>query len=158
MLNKPLPMLGALIFTGAVMAQAPVAAPMVGVASNVQGLVTVSNGTTVDSVTNKKPFADGNRIVTSSTGTLTLDYSDGCVVSLTPNQSVTIDSKRACVDRNKAVVFLLGSGPSFAGGLGPMLGTILAGITLVSGGTGGAAPAAGGGGGNLPDPPPLSGQ
>ncbi len=152
MRNKILPLIGALIAGGAVIAQTPPAGPPVGLASKVQGLVTVSIGTTVDSLTNNKPIFDGSRVVTSSTGSLSLNFKDGCVVDMTPNQSVIVNSSESCPDRDKAVVALglPGGGTGPIGSLVPGLLTNIAGAALVSTGITTLAPVVGGGS-QLPD-------
>jgi hypothetical protein len=150
---------------------APPAVPaVVGKASHVQGLVTVSSGTLVGSVGDDTPIFDGSRIVTGSAGSLSLDFSDGCVVEVAPNQATTIDAAAPCPERQKGVFALLGDtvvvasapGATYAplAGLGYIASGALINSTIVATpiGAGGLPPGGGGlPGGGVPDPLP-SGQ
>lgn len=72
-------------------AQAPV-----GVVLRVEGLVTVSDGVTVNSGVTGGAIPNGARFVTSSTGSVTLRMNNGCIVTLKPNQAVTVDRESTC--------------------------------------------------------------
>jgi hypothetical protein len=174
----PLLAAGALAVTGIAIAQnaAAPAGKVLGKASQVQGLVTVSQGATVGSVTDNAAIYAGSRIVTGSTGKVDLDFIDGCQVKLAPNQSITLPDDKPCDDRKLAVLWLDGgavvASAAGAGGVSPLVGlAAVAGAAIVGnainsgggatggGGTtpGGGGTTPGGGGGGIPNPP-LSGQ
>ena len=67
-----------------------------GTVGNVQGLVTDTDGTTVTSTSPGEQIVDGERFVTSSNGSVTLQLNNGCTITLQPNQAVTIDSRMTC--------------------------------------------------------------
>jgi hypothetical protein len=175
MLTKTLPLIGALVIAGAAWAQAPApttAAKVVGKVGLVEGLVTVSNGTSVGSVVANAPVLEGSRFVTGSTGMLDLAFNDGCVVKLAPNQSVTVVPNQKCDDRKGSVARLADGAPVVAGvalgggglSLSPITGLgFVAAVALIDS-TGGNSPGPSsngggnpGGGGGIPNPPP-SGQ
>ena len=56
----------------------------------------MSVGTSVSNVTGTLGVVDGSRFVTSSNGTVTLKFDDGCEVKLEPNQSLVVDKSKAC--------------------------------------------------------------
>ncbi|MES3001708.1 MAG: hypothetical protein V4787_13525 [Pseudomonadota bacterium] len=172
MSTKTLPLIGAVLIAGAAWAQAPATTPppakVVGKVGLVQGLVTVSLGTSVASVVANGPVLEGSRFVTGSAGSLDLDFNEGCVVKLAPNQSLTVEPGKSCNDRKGAVAWLTGGGPVVAAGAGnslsPLVGLgYVAGIALIDSTTSNTpAPTGGGGtppggGGGIPNPPP-SGQ
>lgn len=101
------------------MAQGPAAS--VGVVQSVDGLATVSQGNTMGNLFKEERILNGARVVTTSTGSAVIKLDNGCLISLAPNQAVTIDSRLDC----KALV---------------------AGITGTGGVAAGAAAGAGGGG------------
>ena len=74
----------------AVMAQA------LGTVSNVQGVVTATQGATGVAVTPGSPIVNGMRFVTTSSGTATLTLNSGCVVTLQPGQAVTVLQSMNC--------------------------------------------------------------
>ncbi|MBG9389048.1 hypothetical protein [Caenimonas aquaedulcis] len=173
MFTRHLPLLGAVLIAGAAVAQAsgPAAvanARIVGKTAKVQGLVTVSLGTSVSSVVNDAPVYEGSRFVTGSTGSAELDFGSGCIVALVPNQTLTVDSAATCDDRKAAVLWLTGGTVAAAGGASyvPLAGlAYVAGIALIdstirTGPTGGGGKPGGpndGGTGGIPDPD-ISGQ
>jgi hypothetical protein len=109
----------ALLLCGAVLAQ-PV---KIGKTTQVAGLVTVSDGASVSSVALENPVFDGSRYVTSSSGTVTLRFENGCEVRLKPSQSVT--ARQATCEALLASVQSL-SDPAtlvaLGGGASPLLG------------------------------------
>lgn len=177
MSTKTLPLIGALVIAGAAWAQAPATpapppAKVVGKVGLVRGLVTVSLGTSVASVVANGPVLEGSRFVTGSAGSLDLDFHDGCVVKLAPNQTLTVQPDRNCDDRKGAVAWLTGGGPVAAAGAGgaslaPLVGlSYVAGIALIdatvrntpvppANGGGNPPPVTNpGGGGGIPNPVP----
>ena len=101
----------------AALAQAP--APAVGTATRVQGLVTISQGNTLGNLAKDTPLTNGARIVTTSTGSADLQLSNGCVVSLLPNQAITINSQLDCKAQIAGIVPAGGS--VVAGGVSGLL-------------------------------------
>jgi hypothetical protein len=68
----------------------------IGTVDDVQGLVTVSDGSSVGNAVKGAPVVDGTRYVTSSTGSATLKMDNGCNVHLNPNQSLVVQDKQDC--------------------------------------------------------------
>lgn len=158
MLNRKLFLLGGLLLSGAAFGQG--ASPVVGATAEVEGLVTMSVGTNVSNVAGNIPVIDGSRFVTSSTGTVTLKFQDGCIVKLNPNQSLVVDNSKPCAVRIAAVQ-AVGTATAGGGAIGPLGGAALFGLGVAavnsSGRSGGTAGGGGGEGGGIPNPPP-SGQ
>ena len=96
---------------------------VLGKVGDVQGLVTDSDGTTVSSTVPGEPIRDGERFVTSSNGTVTLRFDNGCTLTLQPNQAVTVDSRMTCRELIAAISpvsglpVVAGAGGTRAGGL-----------------------------------------
>ena len=108
----------------ALVAAAVIAQPVVGTLSNVEGLVTITQNNQLVTAGNGSTVVDGARIISTSTGHVTIDVND-CKVTLNPNESVTIDSSVSC-DKFRAAVLRTdgplttagGSGGGFGAGLG----------------------------------------
>lgn len=140
MLKKKMSMVSlvtGLVGASSVLAQtrAPVApaAPtqVVGATVEVQGLVTVSDGTSISNVRSNDPVIDRTRYVTSSTGSITLKYREDCEVRLKPNQALTVDGTKNC-DELIALIQGVGGGGGFFASGGVLVGlTNLLGIGLV---------------------------
>jgi hypothetical protein len=109
MMKEILCMLGAVVLAGSALA----ADVVVGTVIEVEGLVTVSNGTTVNNVVKGMPVTDQSRFVASSTGSVTLRFDNGCDVNLRSNQYMTIDAKTAAPATKSIVTFFEREG--FAG-------------------------------------------
>lgn len=150
MLKQSFPLVAGLIFFGAVLAQVIA----VGTTTDVRGLVTVSEGTTMHSSLTGNPVINGSRFVTSSTGYVTLKFENGCEVKLKPNQSLTVDRERNCAALWASIesvagpvgAFALGAGalPLPAGTNGVLIGLgVLAGAALLLDSGGGTAAAQG---------------
>ena len=104
----------------------PAAAPgPLGNVGEAKGLVTMSLGSRVSTVQPGTPIFDHARFVTSSSGSVRLDLSNGCEVKLQPNQMVTIDDSSSCDQQIAAIMFLstdtAGAGALLRVGL-PLLG------------------------------------
>ncbi len=161
MTHKPLTVLLAamLLAAGAVAQQPPAPAlGIVGSIAKVQGLVTVSVGTTVANVASDSPIIDGSRYVTSSTGRADLGFKDGCNVTLGPNQWTSVDASTDCATRQSAVVLITdSSGGAGLGGSGSGIGPFLTSAALLLGGAGagrsGGGGSGSGSGSNIPVPP-----
>ena len=113
-----------------VFAQAPL-----GTVGNVQGLVTVTVGTTGTTAVPGSVISDGMRVVTASSSSVTLRLNNGCTLTLQPNQAVTVLERMTCQELTAAVRpvggpgFALGSGTP-AGGLIAVAGLGLAGFAV----------------------------
>lgn len=108
-------------------AQAPL-----GSVTNVNGLVTVTDGRTGGTVAVGSPVRGGMRFVTTSSGGLTLRLNNGCVLTLQPNQAVTVIDRMTCPELLAAVQ---STGASTAGNGGGSFGKgLLASGSLVASG------------------------
>jgi hypothetical protein len=68
----------------------------IGTVSNVQGVVTATQGGTGVTVTPGTPIQNGMRFVTTSSGSVTLQLNSGCTVTVPPNSGVTVLSSMTC--------------------------------------------------------------
>lgn len=117
-MNRSFFVLGGLLLSGTVLAQS-----VLGSAIEVQGLVTVSNGTSLTNAVSGMLVVDGSRIVTSSGSSATVRLKNDCVLKMGPNQSLTVAADRTC---DELLAQLQGSGVKGAaatpgGALGPLL-------------------------------------
>lgn len=110
-----------------------VAAPqIVGATVEVQGLVTVSDGTSISNVRSNDPVIDHSRYVTSSTGSITLKYRENCEVRLKPNEALTVDGTKNCDELIALIQGVGGSGGGIFAGSNLLIGlTNLLGLGLV---------------------------
>ena len=69
---------------------------VVGKLINVTGLVTVSSGNQVSNVVEGAPLVVDDRIITTSTGGVTLDFDNGCDVTLKENESIKVSDDKDC--------------------------------------------------------------
>ena len=105
------------IVAAAAMAQAPL-----GTVSNVQGVVTATQGATGVVVTPGSPIVNGMRFVTTSSGTATLTLNSGCVVTLQPGQAVTVLQSMNCQQLTAAVQPVpVAPATAFRGGTPPIV-------------------------------------
>src|SRR3954467_3439657 len=74
-----------------------------GTVSNVQGIVTATQGATGTTVAPGSAIVNGTRFVTTSTGSVTLSLNNGCVVTLQPGQAVTVLQSMTCQQLTAAV-------------------------------------------------------
>ena len=161
MFKKSLSAVGIAALAGAVFAQI-----VIGSVTDVKGLVTVSDATSVTTVVKNAPIVDGTRFVTSSSGSAMLRLNQqgrDCEIELKPNQSLVVDQDKTCpqllalvlsTSTDAAAVAIGGTGTRDA-----LLAGLAITVALIAGKTtGGSTPAPGGGEGNLPELPPLSGQ
>lgn len=134
MFIKSFIVIGSALLASAAFAQpAQPARPSLGTVGNVQGLVTDTDQDRVTSTSSGEAIHDGERFVTSSSGTVTLKLNNGCEITLQPNQAVTIDSRMTCRELLAAVTPV--GGPGLAGGGGGSVGKgILAVGALAAGG------------------------
>lgn len=114
------------IVGSAFLASGAFAQAILGTVGNVQGLVTDTDGASVSSTVPGEAIRDGERFVTSSSGSVTLQLNNGCTLTLQPNQAVTIDSRMTCRELVASVTPV--GGPIVAGGSGGSAGAGLLGI------------------------------
>jgi hypothetical protein len=125
MLKKSIALVAAFAVSICAIAQteAPAPAPaQLGTVENVQGLVTVSDGTSIGNVVKGGPVMDGSRFVTSSSGSATLKLDNGCIVALKPSQSLTFQGKQNCDQTLAAIQSLGGNNGVFAALANPLVG------------------------------------
>ena len=80
-----------------VWAQQPKQEPkIIGKLINVTGLVTVSSGNRLSNVVEGAPLIVDDRIITTSTGGVTLDFDNGCDVTLKENESIKVSDDKDC--------------------------------------------------------------
>jgi len=79
-------------------AQAPL-----GTVTNVEGVVTATQGATGVAVTPGPPIQNGMRFVTTSRGSVTLQLNSGCTVSVPPGHGVTVLQSMTCQQLTAAV-------------------------------------------------------
>jgi hypothetical protein len=74
-----------------------------GTITNVQGVVTATQGSTATTVTTGQAITNGTRFVTASGGSVTLRLNTGCIVTLQPGQTVTVLQSMTCDQLSAAV-------------------------------------------------------
>ena len=79
-------------------AQAPL-----GTVTNVEGVVTATQGATGVNVAPGTPIQNGMRFVTTSRGSVTLRMNSGCTVSVPPGHGVTVLQSMTCQQLTAAV-------------------------------------------------------
>jgi len=118
-------------------AQAPQNQPkVVGKLIKVEGLVTVSSGQSLANAVNDAKLIVGSRIVTTSSGFVTLNFDNGCDIRLEPNQSVTVEDSNNCAAILAAVQTLpvVAAAGAGAGLLVPALILVGGGLAIAGGG------------------------
>lgn len=109
---------------------------IVGKTVGVTGLVSVVNGLQMTTVIENMPMVVDTQILTSSTGGVTLEFDNGCDVTLKGNESIKVSEARECKllwALVKPVGAPLGVVAAGAGG------TMVPAFFLVAGGTAAAA-------------------
>ena len=69
---------------------------VVGKLINVTVLVTISSGNQASNVVEGAPLVVDDRIITTSTGGVTLDFDNGCDVTLKANESIKVSDDKDC--------------------------------------------------------------
>ncbi|MEJ6021326.1 hypothetical protein [Ramlibacter sp. PS4R-6] len=82
------------------LAQSPAA---LGKVAEVEGVVTVSDGATLTTAKPGTVIQSGDRFLTASSGAARLTFENGCVVSLKPNETLTVSSNMTCQELLAAV-------------------------------------------------------
>jgi hypothetical protein len=127
--KKLLLALSALIGASA-FAQAPL-----GTVSNVQGVVTATQGATGVSVGPGTAIQNGMRFVTTSNGSVTLRLNNGCTVTVPPAHGVTVLQNMTCQQLTAAVqpvVPVAAASPAFAPNPSLVNGLIAVGAAVVA--------------------------
>ena len=88
---------------------------ILGKVTQVEGVVTISDGATVSTAVPGTAITGGLRFLTATSGAARLTMDNGCVISLKPNQSLTIGSNMSCREL-LAAVQPVPSAPVVAGG------------------------------------------
>jgi hypothetical protein len=118
----------------ALIAGTALAQERLGTVDKVQGVVTVTDGTTGGTTATGKPINDGMRFVTSSSGSAVLRLNNGCVINLRPGQAVTVLRSMSCQELMAAVQPVGGvnvaSGGSFTTGALATSGLFVGGLAL----------------------------
>jgi hypothetical protein len=136
MFKKILFVVGAIAITASALSQVEVQAPelrRLGAVGEVEGLVTVSDGSTIANVVKDSPVIEGTRYVTSSSGSAVLEMDNGCKIDLKPSQSLVVDGAKNCPALIAAIESLSNSNAVFVALSNPAiaLGT-LASAALIS--------------------------
>lgn len=84
-------------------AAAPAFAQTIGTVTTVNGVATVTTGTTGTAVVVGAPIVNGSRVITTSTGSVTLRLNNGCIVTVPPGHGVTILSNLTCEQLRAAI-------------------------------------------------------
>jgi ABC-type Fe3+ transport system substrate-binding protein len=75
----------------------------VGTLQNIQGVVTVSSNGVVNSVSGSANLVDGSVVLNSGTGSSVVQLTNGCTVTLKPNEVLTINAAAKCADLTASV-------------------------------------------------------
>lgn len=120
----------ALVAVSAVLSVSAQEPKFVGRLINVTGLVTIGNSVGLSNVTERTRFAVGDRIVTTGSAGVTLDFDNGCDVTLKENESIKVSDSNDCAALWAAVNpsgGAMGAAAAAAGGSGVLPGVILVG-------------------------------
>lgn len=88
--------LKALIVALSAAAAVPAFAQAVGTVTNVTGVATVTTGSSGAAIVSGAPIVNGARVITTSTGTVTLRMNNGCTVTVPGGHAVTVQSNLTC--------------------------------------------------------------
>jgi hypothetical protein len=109
-----------------------------GTVTNVQGVATATTGTTGAAVAPGTAITNGMRIVTTSSGSVTLRMNSGCTVNVPASSGVTVLQSMSCQQLQAAVqpvVVTTATGPAITPNSVLFNGIIAAGALAVIGGT-----------------------
>jgi hypothetical protein len=129
-----------LLVLSAAFGVAAFAQPVLGTVSNVQGVVTSIQGATGTVVTEGSPIVNGMRLVTTSSGSVSLSLNSGCTITLHPGQAVTVLHSLSCQQLTAAVQpvpvgpSLAAANPALVNGLivAGALGAAIAGVRVIT--------------------------
>lgn len=92
-----------LLLALSVLAAAPAFAQTIGTVTTVNGVATVTTGTTGTAVVVGAPIVNGSRVITTSTGSVTLRLNNGCTLTVPPGHGVTVLSTLTCEQLRAAI-------------------------------------------------------
>ena len=124
-----------LLALSALVAAAAFAQAPLGTVSNVQGVVTATQGATGVSVGPGTAIQNGMRFVTTSNGSVTLRLNNGCTVTVPPAHGVTVLQNMTCQQLTAAVqpvVPVAAASPAFAPNPGLVNGLITVGAAVLA--------------------------
>lgn len=98
---------------------------VVGKFTEVQGLVTVSTGDQLISVSEGMPALEGSRVITTASGEVTIIFDRGCRIRLRANQSLTVPDSNDCAAILASVQNLGGVPPVVTGAAGSPSGAVV---------------------------------
>jgi hypothetical protein len=78
------------------LAAAALAQAQLGTVTSVNGVATVTTGTSGTAITAGAPIVEGARVITTSSGSLTFRLASGCTVNVPPGHGVTVSSGLSC--------------------------------------------------------------
>lgn len=108
-------------------AQAPA---VLGTVTNVEGVVTATQGASGVTVITGTPVQNGMRFVTTSRGNVTLRLNSGCTVTVPPSHGVTVLQNMTCQQLTAAVQPVV---PVAATGVAAPSSAVINGVVLVGG-------------------------
>jgi hypothetical protein len=91
MTSKKLLLAAFALAAGSALAQAPL-----GTVVNVNGIATVTTGTSGTAIVTGAPIVHGSRVITTSNGSVTVRLNNGCTINVPPGHAVTILSNLTC--------------------------------------------------------------
>ena len=92
-----------LLALSALVAASAFAQASLGTVTNVEGVVTATQGATGVTVTPGTTIQNGMRFVTTSRASATLQLNSGCIVTIPPNHGVTVLQSMTCPQLTAAV-------------------------------------------------------
>ena len=95
---KKLLLADSLSAAAAAWAQAPL-----GTITSVNGVATVTTGTTGAAITVGAPIMNGARVITTSTASVTVRLNNGCTLTVPPGHAVTVLADRSCEQLRAAI-------------------------------------------------------
>src|SRR6188768_2497287 len=85
------------------LAATALAQAQLGTVTSVNGVATVTTGTSGTAVTAGAPIVEGARVITTSSGSLTFRLANGCTVNVPAGHAVTVSSSLNCQQLQAAV-------------------------------------------------------
>lgn len=82
---------------------APAFAQVIGTVQSVNGVATITTGTTGLAIAPGATISHGSRVITTSSGSVTLRLNNGCVVTVPPGHGVTVLSTQTCEQLRAAI-------------------------------------------------------
>lgn len=91
------------LFAIAALAALPALAQTIGTVTTVNGVATVTTGSSGAAIAPGAVIMHGSRVVTTSTGSVTLRLNNGCTVTVPPGHGVTVLSTQTCEQLTQAI-------------------------------------------------------